>query len=281
MSPSNDLSATPLSVADVTLVVRDLATVSRFYQQAIGLQPLATDRAEHVLGAGDQALLRLRADPGARRPGRRAAGLFHTAFLLPSRPDLGAWLRHTLAQKDARITGASDHAVSEALYLHDPEGNGIEVYVDRPREQWTRQGGWVEMTTEPLDVDDLLGQARSAWRGAPAATRIGHVHLQVGDTVTAESFYRDGLGFAVTHRRPGATFFATGGYHHQLAANVWNSQGATPRDPATTGLAALTLATPRGDLLEHTDASAIRHDPWGIAIELTRASAPAAATNDT
>ncbi|WP_233544093.1 VOC family protein [Salinisphaera sp. Q1T1-3] len=268
MTKPNDIVPAPLSVADVSLVVRDLARVSTFYQRMIGLQPLATDRTEHVLGAGGQPLLRLRADPQARLADRHAAGLFHTAFLMPNRADLGAWLHHALAADRARLSGASDHAVSEALYLADPEGNGIEIYTDRPRAQWRWVGAAVEMSTMPLDVDDLLRAARPRWQGVPEATRIGHVHLQVGDIDTAEAFYRDRLGLATTHHRPGARFFASGGYHHHIATNTWHSAGAGGRTNATTGLAAMTLeATSDGEYAPVEDRTRYL-DPWGIVVDV-------------
>ncbi|WP_419900385.1 VOC family protein [Roseomonas sp. USHLN139] len=248
-------------IGQVTLVVHDLDRVSGFYQQVIGLSRLAQGGGEAVLGAGATPFLTLRQDPAARRSSRREAGLFHTAFLLPERADLGRWLRHAAAAGQ-RLAGASDHAVSEAVYLADPEGNGIEVYADRPEAAWRWQDGQVVMGTEPLDLPALLAAGEGpAWRGAPEGTTIGHVHLQVGDIPAAEAFYAGTLGFGVTARYPGGSFFGADGYHHQLAANVWNSAGAGPRDRPCTGLAEVTIIGDRDE----------RHrDPWGTAITLRR-----------
>ncbi|ONG56010.1 glyoxalase [Pseudoroseomonas deserti] len=248
-------------IGQVTLVVHDLDQVSGFYQRVIGLSLLAAGGGEAVLGAGGTRLLTLRQDRAARRSSRREAGLFHTAFLLPDRAALGRWLRHAAAIGQ-RIAGASDHAVSEAIYLADPEGNGIEVYADRPEAAWRWQDGQVTMGTEPLDLPALLSAGDGpAWNGAPDGTSIGHVHLQVGDTAAAEAFYAGRLGFGVTARYQGGSFFGADGYHHQLAANVWNSAGAGPRDLPSTGLAEVEIIGDRDE----------RHlDPWGTAITLRR-----------
>ena len=196
------------------------------------------------MGAGGDAFLDLLHRPDVKPDDPASAGLFHTAFLLPSRADLGRWLAHirTLGQK---LDGATDHLVSEAVYLHDPEGNGIEVYADRPRAQW----GWhdgpdgrrVEMANRPLDADGLLKLAVTPWAGAPAGTRIGHVHLRVGAVGAARRFYGGLLGLDVTAAWDAAAFLSSGGYHHHIAANVWRSAGAGPRDPARAGLASVTL----------------------------------------
>jgi catechol 2,3-dioxygenase len=236
-----NLDAAPIRIGRVALRVRDLATVSRFYQDIIGLRLLEDTPNRAVLGTGRRPLLVLEGDPALRPRDPREAGLFHIAFLLPSRADLGRWFAHAGAS-GIRLDGASDHRVSEATYLADPEGNGIEVYTDRPPSLWPRQDGAIAMTTEPLDAADLLAAGEgAAWAGMPEGGMMGHVHLQVGDTAEAERFYRDRLGFDVTCRYPGASFFGSGGYHHQLAANVWNSAGAGPRTTNMTGLASVEL----------------------------------------
>ncbi|WP_159993368.1 VOC family protein [Roseomonas sp. 18066] len=247
-------------IGQVTLVVHDLDQVSGFYQRILGLSLLSAGGGEAILGAGATPFLTLRQDKAARRSARREAGLFHTAFLLPERADLGRWLRH-MAGTGQRIAGASDHAVSEAIYLSDPEGNGIEVYADRPEAEWRWQDGQVTMGTEPLDLQALIALGDGpAWTTAPEGTRIGHVHLQVGDIPAAEAFYAGSLGFGITARYQGGSFFGADGYHHQLAANVWNSAGAGRRDMPCTGLAEV-------ELIGLPEA---RHeDPWGTTITTT------------
>jgi catechol 2,3-dioxygenase len=231
----------PLRVGTVALTVRDLDTVNRFYQEVIGLTPIETQGGLVRLGAGATVLLELRHDPAAPLANPRSAGLFHTAFLLPTRADLGQWLLHA-ADLRVRLQGASDHLVSEAIYLADPEGNGIEVYRDRPSETWALRDGTVQMDTLRLDLDDLAAAAnKSRWSGLPEGSCIGHVHLQVGALEPAERFYAGLLGFEVTCRYPGATFFGSGGYHHHIGTNIWNSAGAPLRQPGAAGIASVEI----------------------------------------
>jgi catechol 2,3-dioxygenase len=225
-----------LAFGKITLSVHDLESVGAFYQHAVGLHLLAGDTNHTDLGIGNHVLLTLRLDPGARRHSSREPGLFHTAFLLPHRADLGRWIRNAI---DSRIpvAGASDHGVSEAVYLADPEGNGVEIYVDRPRPTWRWNNGEVGMPSDALKIEPILEAAQgTSWAGFPDGARIGHLHLQVGDIVAAEAHYRDVLGFSVTSRYPSGTFYAVDGYHHHLATNVWNSRRAGPRDLPSTGL---------------------------------------------
>ena len=232
---------------------------------------MTIDGEHAALGAGGVGFVELQHRPDLRPRDPAAAGLFHTAFLLPSRPDLGRWLRHA-AEDGTRLDGAADHLVSEAVYLHDPEGNGVEIYADRPRTEWRWQGNQVVMANDRLDMIGLRALASEAWHGAPAATSIGHVHLQVGAIAAAERFYADQLGFAVTRRGPSALFMSTGGYHHQLAANTWESAGAGLRDAACAGLAAVTLAADKTALADiasripEADLAAGLRDPWGTLI---------------
>ena len=245
-----DMNAAPLRIGTVRLKVRDLAMVSAFYRNVLGLSTVATGQARVTLGAGDTPLLELEGDEGLAPLDPRQAGLFHTAFLMPSRPDLARWLAHA-AGTGVSIQGASDHIVSEAIYLADPEGNGIEVYADRPAADWQTAGGEVQMATDPLDVQGLLASAgASLWQGFPEDGRIGHVHLQVGTTDAADGFYRDLLGFDIAARYPGASFYGSGGYHHQLAGNIWNSRGAPPRKPGHAGLEMLEIVVGDGERLE-------------------------------
>lgn len=267
-------TAAPLAIRAVALAVRDLDALATFYREVVGLDLLERDGDRALLGAGGVGFLELRHRPGSKPRDPAAAGLYHTAFLLPARADLGRWLRHA-AEGGFTLDGAADHLVSEAVYLHDPEGNGIEIYVDRPRATWRWQADQVVMANERLDMIGLRALATERWAGAPPATRIGHVHLQVGGIAEAERFYVGQLGFAVTRRWPKALFMSTGGYHHHLATNTWESDGAGRRDPDRAGLEALTLvATDRAvlagiaDRLGGADLQAGVRDPWGTLIHL-------------
>lgn len=252
-------AAAPFEIGTVRLVVHDLNKVADFYTGALGLEKLGGDGSHARLGAGGRTLVELTADPAARKASPREAGLFHAAFLLPARADLGAWVHHA-SNSRLPVQGASDHLVSEAIYLADPEGNGVEIYTDRPRSAWTGPDGKIRMATDPLDIDDLAASARGPWRGAPEGTVVGHIHLQVGNVADAGAFYRDRLGFPVMAHYPGAAFYGSGGYHHHIATNIWNSRGAGPRSPGT-GLAGFTI------LADTLPAETGVIDPWGISID--------------
>lgn len=272
----NEALDAPVHIGAVSLRVRDLPALTAFYRDAIGLSVIAQDADHAVLGAGGEPLVKLEA--GAQHPSS-AAGLFHMALLLPSRRDLGNWLRHA-AETRTGLEGASDHLVSEALYLSDPEGNGIEIYRDRSRPEWPRlDGGRIAMATERLDLDALLRDAEpQAYAGMPEGTVMGHVHLRVGDVQQAEGFYRDALGFEVMVHYPGASFMATGGYHHHIATNTWHSRGAGPRREGEAGLSSFELVAgdeeARAALSRRMKASsgdpASAIDPWGNRITLRR-----------
>lgn len=276
-----DLARTPLRIGTVTLNVRDVDHVSRFYQEVVGLRLLDSDARAASLGAGATPLLELRGDPDLRPRDPHAAGLFHTAFLLPSRSDLARWARHA-ADNRVPLTGAADHAVSEALYLSDPEGNGIEIYADRQSRDWQYRDGMVVMVNDPVDFPDLLAAAGTdGWDVVPDETVVGHVHLQVGEIGAAEAFYGGVLGFRTTCRYRRASFFGAGGYHHQLATNVWHSGGAGRRDDGTVGLAgfeivaddeALGAARERARTADSTLTEAPNEltvlDPWAIRVTL-------------
>ncbi len=199
----------------------------------MGLRRIDSGHGVARLGSDGTPVVELdhRADAPPRPPG--TTGLFHLAILVPNRAALAAALARAV-RAGGRISGASDHLVSEALYLNDPEGNGIEIYRDRPRAEWERDGGEIRMSTLPLDVDGLLGEMREdePESGMPDGTRIGHVHLNVADLDAAERFYSGVLGFDVTVRGyPGALFLSTGGYHHHIGVNTWAGPGA-PAPPA-------------------------------------------------
>lgn len=277
-----DMGTAPMRIGKVRLKVRDLDAVSAFYRDVLGLAVMAGDGREAVLGTGRAPLLALQADPALSPRDRRQAGLFHTAFLMPARADLARWLGHAAAT-GVRLDGASDHLVSEAVYLADPEGNGIEVYADRPVSRWHGADGGIRMATEPLDMHDLLAAgAGTRWTGFPEDGRIGHVHLQVGDTAAADRFYRDVLGFDIAADYPGASFYGSGGYHHQLAGNIWNSRGAAQRPRNMAGLDAVEIvvrdAAGVAAIASRAEGAGIEasragegvtlRDPWGTAITL-------------
>ena len=278
-----DMTAAPMRIGTVRLKVRDLETVSAFYQQVLGLGSVETGDTRVVLGTGSTPLLEIQGDPSLTPLDPRQAGLFHTAFLMPARADLARWVAH-VAEARVPLQGASDHIVSEALYLADPEGNGIEVYADRPVSRWRSQSGDIRMTTDPLDVQDLLKSAEGAeWSGLPEGGIVGHVHLQVGDTPAADRFYRDVLGLDIAARYPGASLYGSGGYHHQLAGNVWNSRSAGVRPKGMAGLdrveivvrdaaeiASIAVRAESAGTPIMNDADGITlHDPWGTAVALT------------
>ncbi len=265
------------------LVVRDLPMVSSWYQQIMGLTPIDKTASGETLGVAGRPLLTLTTQGNAAVAPRNAPGLFHTAFLVPDRTELGRWLAH-IAHNNVPLQGASDHLVSEAIYLGDPEGNGIEVYRDRPRQEWNYiDDGMVKMATLPLDLQALYDEApKDKWDGMADGTAIGHIHLQVSDIPQANAFFRDVLGLDLMATYPGASFFASGKYHHHVGANIWNSRGAPKRQDNMTGLADYTVhfndpaklerAITRLDALEipvtRTGATASLVDPWGIGLKL-------------
>lgn len=222
----------------VRLRVADLERCLAFYQDVIGLRLHRRRDGEASLGAGGEDLLVLEEDRAARRvPG--TTGLYHFAILVPTRLHLARALRR-LMETRARVDGFADHLVSEAIYLPDPEGNGIEIYRDRPRSQWRHDGGRLRMATEPLDLRDLLAELQGRtepWQGLPEGTAIGHVHLHVADLQLAETFYCGILGFdLVTRYGPAASFVSAGGYHHHVGFNTWLGVGAPPPPPGAAGL---------------------------------------------
>ncbi len=275
---AGQLLETPLRVGVVTLRVRELQRTGDFYRGLLGLETLEAGGGGAVLGAGGRPLLELRGDPALRPRDPRDAGLFHTAFLMPTRADLASWLRHVVAERTP-LTGASDHLVSEALYLSDPEGNGIEVYVDRPRMEWPHAEGAIRIATEPLDVEGLLrADPDRRWTSAPAGLAVGHIHLQAGAIPAADAFYAEALGFDIMARYPGASFFGAGGYHHQVATNIWNSRGAGPIDRSKAGLEGFELLARDAEALAAIERRAGSagggpdlRDPWGVTIQLKAA----------
>jgi catechol 2,3-dioxygenase len=233
-----------MRIAAVSLKVADLERCAAFYREIIGLRVLREESAGVEFAAGDCDRFVLRPDEHAARMDG-GPGLFHVAFKLPSREDLAGWLRRYADLKAPFFQGASDHGVSEALYLSDPEGNGIEVYCDRPEAQWPRNGrGDIELYTRPLDPDALLRDASdTALPGFPEAGAIGHIHLRVNDIEAARKFYVDTLGFALKSAYgESALFVAAGEYHHHIGLNTWQSLDAPALSGNVYGLAEAVLA---------------------------------------
>jgi catechol 2,3-dioxygenase len=280
-------SRAPLHVGAVGLIARDRDLLSNYYRELLGLTELERTATRSRLGVGDTTLIEIEHRPGAKPDNSAEAGLYHTAFLMPTRQDHARWIMH-IANARIPISGASDHGVSEAFYLDDPEGNGIEVYSDRPRERWTWENGLVTMQTNQLDIEGILREIdpkAATYPAAPGGLRIGHVHLRVGDIEKAEQFYRGALGLDLTRRRGGATFMSSGGYHHHVGANVWHSESAGPRDPDRAGLAWFSVEAADRATFDATanrlkaanaavnanDEGIETADPWGTRIRLIKA----------
>ena len=222
----------------IRLRVGDIERLRDFYETTIGLRALGAEDGVTAMGAHGRALVELVSDPGAPARPPRSTGLFHLALLVPTRADLAQTLRRVVGS-GWRLSGASDHLVSEALYLSDPEGNGIELYRDRARDEWSFVDGTLQMDTLLLDLESLLAESGGEDGGPemPAGTTLGHVHLQVADLAAAEAFWVDALGLDVTVRGyPGALFTSVGGYHHHVGLNTWAGAGAPSPPPGVRGL---------------------------------------------
>lgn len=260
-----------LRLGPVELTVGDLTRSVNWYERVLGLVVLRHEDGRAELGSEDAAVLVLVEEPGARPPGRHA-GLFHYALLHPSREELARALVR-VAEAGAPLQGMSDHRTHEALYLADPDGNGIELAADRPREQWPPSLGY-DAGPAPLDTGALLATVsgeRPSPRVAPGL-RVGHLHLHVGDVDEAVAFYGDVVGFDLMARLPTAAFVSAGGYHHHLGVNVWNGTGVGPPPPGTVGLRHWAIVADEatiGALREHgeerEDGLLVR-DPWGSAM---------------
>jgi catechol 2,3-dioxygenase len=243
--PGSDRISPSASLGTVHLTVADLDRSIAYYDSAIGLRVLERTNGRASLGTGETELLVLVEEPGAR-PARGHTGLFHVALLLPDRPSLARWLAHA-ARERVQLTGLSDHYVSEAIYLRDPDEHGLELYADRPRERW--EGRIERMGTWPLDVDDLLSvledPAAEPFDGLPAGAAVGHVHLCVAEIPPVVAFYRDVLGFdLMAALGDQAAFLSAGGYHHHVGANTWESRGASPPPPGSAALRHATIVLP-------------------------------------
>jgi len=269
-------------VGAVQLQVVDLSRSLDFYRGVLGLQVFEQEARSAVLGAaGGRVLVRLHGKPGIRPvPKQGAFGLYHFAILVPDRAHLGRLLTHLMRAYPGRL-GMADHLVSEALYLWDPDGLGIEVYADRPRDSWRSDNGELVMATDPLDAESLIAAGGgAAWTGMPEGTIVGHVHLHVGDIGQAEAFYHLGLGLEKTvWSYPGALFLAAGGYHHHLGVNTWSPGPAAREDEARLMEWELVVPGPAaeeavvnlqrsGATVEDAGAGWLAADPWGTVVRI-------------
>ena len=297
---AEELLPAETSMGTVTLLVGDLDLMTRYYRDIVLLDVMRAEGNEVVLGRHGVELLLLRHDPSLPPGSPRSAGLFHTAILFESRAALAAALASVAVKAPGTYAGAGDHDVSEAFYFTDPEGNGVELYFDRPRSSWEWTGGQVKMGTKWLDpnrflADHLTDDARELIATAErptvstpalAGAVVGHVHLQVGDVATARDFYVDRLGFEETTSLGNqALFVSAGGYHHHMAMNTWNSAGAGPRVPAL-GLGTVDIVVPTTEQVTAVNARLAAHgvptrhdgavlrvnDPWNNLIEIRAAA---------
>ncbi|PZE91524.1 VOC family protein [Curtobacterium sp. MCLR17_039] len=282
---THELLAADTGMGAVTLRVADLDAMIRYYRDGVRLSLLSHDGGVAVLGRGSTPIVVLEHAPAMRHAGPREAGLFHTAILFDTRADLAAALYSVATQYPAGFTGSADHLVSNAFYFTDPEGNGVELYWDRDRTEWSWTHGMVDMDTKYVDPNAFLQSHLTQDALDTAAARpgkVGHVHLSVGDVATARSFYVDTLGFETTAGFGEALFVSAGGYHHHMAMNTWNSRGAGRRQlalglglvrievPAADDLGALTERMRHGGVELADDGRTVAFDdPWANRIEVT------------
>ncbi len=276
---TQDLLPAGLTMGTVMLKVGNMKVMTDYYQRALGLEVVAEQDGGLYLGRLEKPLVHLAPAPGLNLPGRGEAGLFHTALLFENQADLAATIATAARFEPRSFTGSADHLVSEAFYFSDPEGNGIELYWDRPRSNWSWNGTDVVMDSLALPPQRYLEQhltEESLERQRRSAAGVGHVHLQVGDVQSAREFYVGILGFEKTAGWHGqALFVSAGRYHHHMAMNVWNSRGAGPRKD-TLGLGEVLIEVPSGDdvgaladrlkvaglPVHHTGAELQFEDPW-------------------
>lgn len=237
-------------VKDLVLKVEDIERSKEFYTEIMGFKALDTKENEVVLTANDKDSILTIIEPDDIRPKLpRRTGLYHFAILLPSRIHLGMFLKH-IKDKGYPITGGSNHGVSEAVYLEDPDDNGIEIYRDVDSEGWQHEGEEIKMVTLPLDYNEIMNETNGqTWQGMPEETIIGHIHLHVSDLDESKKFYCDGLGFDVVMKMTNsALFISTGGYHHHIGLNIWNGKGALPLPEDSVGMKYYTLVMPDADI---------------------------------
>jgi catechol 2,3-dioxygenase len=283
---TGELLAADTTMGAVTLRVADLDTMTAYYRNAVTLSLLAQEEGRSVLGRKRTPIVILEHAPELRHAGPRQAGLFHTAILFETRSDLAAAVYSVATRYPGSFTGSADHLVSQAFYFNDPEGNGIELYWDRDRTEWSWTHGQVEMATLQLDPNAFLQEYVSDVALAQTDLRpatVGHVHLSVGDVPTARTFYVDQLGFETTSEFGSqALFVSAGKYHHHMAMNTWNSAGAGRRR-YTLGLGLVRIEVPTADALAELDERLVHHgvateddgrilgfsDPWANRIEVS------------
>jgi catechol 2,3-dioxygenase len=288
MDTARGMPITP-STVDLNASSRD--ALSLFYAGTLGLVEIAGERGTRIFAAGERPIVTVTPATARHAPTGASTGLYHLAILVPSRLDLARVLRRLL-ERDVALQGAADHGVSEALYLADPEGNGIEIYADRPQSAWPRKDGEVEMFTRRFDFDGVLDELRAdgrAWDGMALGTRLGHVHLKVSDLKRAEDFYRRVIGFdLMLHYGDSAAFLSTSGYHHHVGLNTWESLGRTAPERGAEGLRQVTFtvddaarlrsiegrAAEAGVATVAQDGELVLTDPSGIQIALTAGSEP-------
>jgi catechol 2,3-dioxygenase len=288
-APSSYRLPADIAIGPVRLQVSDLGRSVDFYERLLGLEPVRTGPGAATLAAhdGGATLVELQERPGARPLAKRSRlGLYHFAILVPDRPTLGRFLRH--ASATGIHIGSSDHLVSEALYLSDPDGLVIEVYADRPRELWRRRGRELMMATDPLDAAGVIGAGGGApWAGMPAGTVMGHMHLYVGDLAQANAFYSEAMGLdRIGWSYPGALFLSAGGYHHHLGTNTWVGPNAKPAAEDEAHMLEWTLDLPTaadlnalgqslagaGYAAESSGCELVTRDPWGTAVRVRAAT---------
>ncbi|MBH0109951.1 VOC family protein [Salinibacterium sp. NG22] len=284
-----DLLAPDTAMGAVTLSVANLDALTAYYRDAVALTVLSESADTVILGRGTTPVVILKHSPALKHASPRDAGLFHTAILFDTEAALAGSVYSVATRYPKTFTGSADHLVSKAFYFTDPEGNGVELYWDRDRTQWSWTHGAVEMATLFLDPNGFLQEnltAAAVEQPVIGGARVGHVHLQVGDVATAREFYVKQLGFEATTEIPGsAVFVSAGGYHHHMAMNTWNSSGAGPRLPAL-GLAQVDIAVPSADdlgalgermthhgiPLRHDGQTLSFDDPWANTIRVTTAN---------
>ena len=289
MSDMTDLLAADTAMGAVTLSVANLDALTAYYRDAVALTVLSESSDTVVLGRGTTPVVILKHSPALKHASPRDAGLFHTAILFDTEEALAASVYSVATRYPQTFTGSSDHLVSKAFYFTDPEGNGVELYWDRDRTEWSWVHGTVEMSTLYLDPNTFLHEnltESAIEQPVIGGARVGHVHLQVGDVRTAREFYVNQLGFEATTEIPGsAVFVSAGGYHHHMAMNTWNSSGAGPRLPAL-GLAQVDITVPslddlgelgermthHGIQLRHDGQTVSFDDPWANQIRVSAAS---------
>jgi catechol 2,3-dioxygenase len=280
-------------ISSIHLRTTDISRLRDFYVDTLGFEPVEADDGELQLFSDiDQEPLMTieeRADATPRKD--FTPGLYHVAILMPTRKELARILAH-LSELRYPQQGFADHGVSEAIYLADPDGNGIELYVDRPRDEWPRKNGAIEMFTHPLDLENLLseiGDDTPEWDGIHPEATIGHIHLQVSDLAKSGQFYHEALGYDVVQKDfPGAQFLSTGGYHHHIGINNWNSKGSSPAPKGSAGLVRFSVETADLITLRHLQVQFLHkgvafeeipsennsmpallvHDPDGIEIQI-------------